>query len=233
MGILLPLQTIPLRVRNHALGYDITVYLKEFRIYDSYLKTDATSQFKVLSTDDSDLRRHWQRERKRAYRGSFRHFIHTLANGSAYKEGFRILFTTEKRIYPYNNARPDPSRNRDNRMDQVKMNPDQINDYWYYRRLGEIRLTTKEGYNFWEVVYLNEHPERPVSRMIGLEQFHASNFMSRVSFIELPHDEGLVDTRTALGIPPQVPVTYGYWGWSSCIPEWLPKNYQPAQSPSS
>lgn len=230
-GDLLAHSSKPLHLKNNALGYDITVHLRSFNMLDTHLRTRATTQFSAMKPSSAQQRQRWKRARERTYRGSFRHFIHAMVQGKLYEQGFRLLFTEKRRIYPLNNQRPDPTlthtKGNKDKNDQIIVKPNQIHKYWNYRKLGQIRMTTKRGYNYWKVVYMREHPEEGVARKMDLYKLHHVSSMHQVSFIKLPQGSGLVDTRTALGIPPHLPVTYGYWGWSSSIPEWLPKNYNP------
>jgi len=214
----------PLKLRNEALGYKIDVYLNEFSIYGSYLRTDASSKFTRMEAESDRQRRRWEWERKRAYEGSFRHFIHALPKGNLFEEGFRILLTDHPRIYSHDNESADTYRGLQffGRRDEVEVNDDQTDELWGYHKLGQIRLTSTKGYDYLKVVFMKERSERSLSRMMS------TNFsINQVSFLKFPKGSALVDAKTALGIPPKPPVIYGYWAWSSNIPEWLPKNYKP------
>lgn len=214
-GVLLAYADEPLELKNEALGYQITLYLKQFDIDDSYLRTDATSRFTELEPKNKKQLEYWKKERKRAYNGSFRHFLNALAKGETTDEGFRLLFTNERKTYYHSNAIPHTHR------ETKVFHPEK---FWNYNSKGQMKLTFKKGYKFLKVVYRNEHPEQSIGIMLRIKP---ELNLGQVSFIKLPKDSALIDLNTSFGIPPYLPITYGYWAWSSCIPEWLPKEYHP------
>lgn len=227
-GNLIAFSDTPLKIKNNALGYKITMYLREFGMYGTYLRTDATCQFTPLKPQSEEQRQRWNRQRRRAYEGSFRHFIHALTEGDTYDEGFRILYTEHRHIYSQGNAHPKRNLTFFSHSDEAEIKSKNAHTLWNYRKIGQIRLSFQKDYKYLKVVFVKEHPERSLARMMG------TNFsMNQVSFIKLPFGDALIDASTALGISVHTPIIYGYWAWSSGIPEWLPKNYTPQPNRSS
>jgi hypothetical protein len=94
----------PVRILNHALGYELIADLKNF----SWNVLGGTGQYRVtvrfveMEPESNRQRRRWNRARERAYNGSLRHFLLSLYEGRLSQNQFelvRINSQRETRIY--------------------------------------------------------------------------------------------------------------------------------------
>ncbi len=78
----------PLHIINGGLGYRLVYYLDTLRgnIRQSFYR--GTSQFSELAPESADEARQWQMNRRKAYRGSLRHFLSALARDELSEAGF-------------------------------------------------------------------------------------------------------------------------------------------------
>lgn len=206
---------VPLKLRNEALGYHIKLHLENFTIYKNNIRHTFASKFSSLEPKNERQKRQWQKERTRAYNGSFRHFLDALTDNKLYKAGFSIKLAKQRVAY-LTNAKP---QGMESNSEVTIKDPNKL---WYYLNLGQINLTFDKDYNFLKVIYYNEVPERSITVARG-----GSPTQNQISFLELPKGKAVIDVRSAMSIPPNYALKYGYWAWSSRIPEWLPKDYNP------
>ena len=81
---------VPLEVVNNALGYKIFCVIRTFRIQGTRLEYYVEPKFENLITENQDQQKRWLKNRVAAYRGSIRHFFHSLINDRLFEEGFVI-----------------------------------------------------------------------------------------------------------------------------------------------
>ena len=84
----------PVLVENRALGYWIEVELHDFRwkLHDEsgyFLFRDL--RFEEMVPENREQRRRWEANRKRAYQGSFRHFLVSLYNDQLSRNRFSVV----------------------------------------------------------------------------------------------------------------------------------------------
>lgn len=78
---------------NQSLGYKIKAYLKDF----VWSRSGAEGKYQIypffeeLNTSDENEKNNWQANRAKTYKGSFRHFLKSCAEGKVYEEGFRYI----------------------------------------------------------------------------------------------------------------------------------------------
>ena len=90
-NILKAYATEPLRIKNNALGYEITYWLEEYehRFAQQLLLFKGYTQFaKMRGKDKQQLR--WFKNRQLAYKGSLTHFLRSVYNSNTTKEGFVV-----------------------------------------------------------------------------------------------------------------------------------------------
>lgn len=80
----------PLVFENRTLGYRVHYHLKEFEGTYRSLRWDGEPLFEELPAADSAEAARWARNRRRAFRGSLRHFLLALLGDSLDAAGFRI-----------------------------------------------------------------------------------------------------------------------------------------------
>jgi hypothetical protein len=79
-----------LQVENRALGYKITFLLQEFEAGNSIFLYLAQPKYEFLSPKDKKEEIKWEKARFETYKGSLRHFLHTVATGTTQKAGFTV-----------------------------------------------------------------------------------------------------------------------------------------------
>lgn len=89
----------PLKIINRGLGYRIHAVLVSFSMRGDASHYQTKAQFTQLEPSDPEEERTWEQNRLRAYRGSFRHFVDALVNGTTKEEGFSVWRTP--RLYSY------------------------------------------------------------------------------------------------------------------------------------
>ncbi|HET6569017.1 MAG TPA: carboxypeptidase-like regulatory domain-containing protein [Rhodothermales bacterium] len=80
----------PLVIENHALGYRIQYFLKEFEAEAGRTKYDGEPLFEEMTPESPAQAAIWQGNRRKAYFGSFRHFILSVFDGSWKDQGFML-----------------------------------------------------------------------------------------------------------------------------------------------
>ena len=68
----------PLEIENRRLGYQLTYYLDEFSIDNKYTKYAGEFFFVEMEPINKRQAQKWEKNRKKAYLGSLRHFLATL-----------------------------------------------------------------------------------------------------------------------------------------------------------
>ena len=85
-GILEAHARTPLDIENRALGYRLQFHDLELTGHEDRLQWGGALQF--IEMDDAKQRRKWEKNRRKAYAGSPRHFLAALIAGTALDEGF-------------------------------------------------------------------------------------------------------------------------------------------------
>ena len=80
----------PIHVINRALGYELKAHLMLFDWNGPTGEYAVKLCFDELQPESAEESARWQKARKEAYMGSFRHFIRSLSLGEVYDEGFEI-----------------------------------------------------------------------------------------------------------------------------------------------
>lgn len=88
--------TAPLKIRNEALGYDITYWLDayEHQFVSGVVSYKGNAIFTEMK-GNSRKTRYWNNNREKAYRGSLTHFISAAYNGNTAEEGFTVNLIKE------------------------------------------------------------------------------------------------------------------------------------------
>lgn len=85
-------------VENRSLGYRIHLILDSFRLNNDSLIYGTYPRYEELIPQDKKEERTWAENRKRTYRGSFRHFIASLARSRLDKEGFALFDLSDNHL---------------------------------------------------------------------------------------------------------------------------------------
>ena len=97
-----------IRINNQALGYQINIMLRSFEhnIDDKFLKFVIYPKFENLNHLNKKEQQTWQENRRKAYIGSFNHFMTALATDYLSKEKFSLYYVI-----------------RPNRFERIRINP--------------------------------------------------------------------------------------------------------------
>ncbi|MEO1022719.1 MAG: carboxypeptidase-like regulatory domain-containing protein [Bacteroidota bacterium] len=204
----------PLIIVNKALGYEIEYQIEEFYSEEETVKIQGFTRFYPLSGSKKDETK-WVSERRRAYNGSFRHFIYTLSSpdSSFYeKSGFQVYYLDKQGL---NDPSPVDLSTIKKASDFYKQDPNS----------NLLVLHKPEKSKILAVLYTRENPERRLSML-----YQQMNENNQGSWIEFFGKDASLDARTGLLFPFSQIRLNGYWGITGRIPELLPKNYKPGHS---
>ena len=80
----------PLIIENHALGYRIQYFLKDFESEPTRVKYDGEPLFEEMTPESPEEAAAWTARRDSAFYGSFRHFILSVLAGRVEEQGFQL-----------------------------------------------------------------------------------------------------------------------------------------------
>lgn len=80
----------PLRIRNNALGYEVTYHLPRYETYSRSWTRYGTAEFDTIRAQNDKVRADWKEARRHTYKGSLYHFLDALKANDLEKEGFRV-----------------------------------------------------------------------------------------------------------------------------------------------
>jgi len=83
-------------VENKALGYILRLYLEQFSWENRMYNIAIQPTFEEMIPKNKKEKKKWEREREKAYNGSFRHFFTSLALGNCETEGFVVHEAVEE-----------------------------------------------------------------------------------------------------------------------------------------
>jgi hypothetical protein len=203
----------PLQIDNRALGYHIEYYLGIFRVGEP-TPTAATlfpgpvltfegqpkyTQLKPSSPEDT-LR--WQENRRRAFKGSLRHFLISLFNGELEREGFIIRLSSGVSL-----SASDPrTLLTATETDVIAEGPKSHEKILRFRGILEVE-------------YVRELTE------LGYDLVKKKGSDAQISWLTLNYDRVTIDSRglTKDWFPTTIS---GYWAWKR-VADALPLDYDP------
>ena len=195
----------PLVIENRALGYRIQYFLKEFIQSGNTIKYDGEPLFEALTPENDEQAAQWSENRRKAYFGSFRHFMLTLLDGRVKDEGFLSFrrFSLDRLHSTHDRFWIDPER-----------------------LLGEGPSPAEKELRFpgyLEVLYINELEDEAFLRWQGRGAWHSPR--NQRSWMKLTNGPTLVD-HTGEVIDPYGVTVYGYFAFERVADE-MPKEYRP------
>ncbi len=158
---------ISFSVFNYDTGYIIEVFLNNFRSMDDGLgvryRYDMDLFFRTIMTTNSDLISMWDKNRRKLYVGSSRHFLTNLAEGKHVSAGYRVyggqyseannsslgsavIFSGDIEIGPEAFFRKDPATNSFYLESNRELKVEYLNQFmgrgYDYKGLNELRYQT-------------------------------------------------------------------------------------------
>lgn len=201
----------PLKIINHAIGYDITYYLESFEKNNDGLR--YRGQIKFESRADSlgkFSKRELRIKRKKSYLGSWTHFKKSLLKGTLKKDGFRLYAVQDLSNISY------LKRNQRSESDIVVFK----GSYWeldFNNHIAVVYLKERESINFLIDEEFSSILHGDVSAGVNRgKQTSLLKLLKGPVRIDL---NGQVVDRFAL-------TTFGYWSWER-LANLVPINYDP------
>ena len=90
-GTLLAFANDIIEVENHALGYRIQYFLKDFAAEPTRIRYDGEPLFEEMEPDSPEQAALWEENRRKAFYGSFRHFMLAVLTDRAKDHGFETF----------------------------------------------------------------------------------------------------------------------------------------------
>lgn len=218
----------PLRVRNGALGYEVTYHVSRYVASSEARRRRGHFEFDTLAAESEAQRREWAKARKRTYQGSFRHFLHALEAGALKSEGFEVYWTS---VSPATRDHELGSARSEGGLEPVSKAADVTEPA---RRPDHLILVIPRS-EFLEVRFVREGESQQFARRYR----GGSGRSQQVSWIGIfGGTRVLVDTQSGdfvrrdwMGFGTYV--LRGYWGWSETAATALPGNYRPPGAPGT
>ncbi len=195
----------PLKIKNKALGYYITYYLKEFSQSGGLTKWDGDPLFTEMTPADSAQAAYWERNRRKAFYGSFRHFLLALINHRVDEAGF-ILYNHRQGINGY---RP----NNRNEVSGEEVIEQGRKDFLYQLNFfGRL-----------EIIYLRE--DEALAYVKWLPRTYRAPRGAQTSYLELNEHPVTIDSDGEV-ILPYAATQYGYFSFQR-LAYLTPRGYRP------
>lgn len=87
-GVFKAVASEPLEIENVALGYRIRYFLKDFESDRSRVRYDGEPLFEEMEATSAEQAATWETNRRKAFIGSFRHFLLSLLGEQVKEQGF-------------------------------------------------------------------------------------------------------------------------------------------------
>jgi len=195
----------PLIIENRALGYRIKYFLQDFEASGGVIRWDGEPLFAPLTASSIEEANRWKTNRRRAYFGSFRHFLRALLNDRLEQEAFTIYRIPRAGMY-HSLHRAD--RLQADREDILSVNTDNVAELDFNGRL--------------EVIYRGE-PESPKYRHWSREDRRPADIQT--SQVKLNDPPVRVD-RNGKIVEPYGATVYQYFAFER-LAELIPLDYLP------
>ncbi|MBN2102920.1 carboxypeptidase-like regulatory domain-containing protein [bacterium] len=202
-----------IRIRNQALGYDISLILENFRCGPNQIKYQIYPVFRPMPVQALDDSIRWVRQRQKTYLGSFRHFLRAAYHQSLDQEGLELY--------------------------EVKQVGNKIYTWGSTDRVGEdVKMAVKSDFPGLKSIclkghymLLSHHIPRKTDKFV--EQAQKADFYQlefyEPCFFNMNCDMALIDPLGNVHTPHAFSVS-GHW--SVCgVADMLPFEYQPDDSP--
>ena len=243
-GILYGHATKPILVENLALGYQLTFLLENFKADRKNKKILIAGRpfFEELLPNNPKMLKVWKENRKKAYYGSFTHFIQNLYSGELSLDEFEIfelvpvvnskkfdpIFLEEKLNYWKGREKESITRNQKKQCGDslryyeiLKSNPDF--EKGKSKRVVDVRaLIVEDQLNYdgyLKVIFKGEKPEKAFLKLIQEKSKYQVSIVHFNKGLKI-YENGYVDDVHKVFLE-------GYLAWSGKIAELVPLEYFP------
>lgn len=198
------LATEPLRIRNDALGYQLTYQLDSF-VY--FYNNDVSMYrgfcfFSELEGDDS-LHQVWTSNREKVYEGSKLHFMRSYYDSTLYENGFEIAIQDTR------------FKNKFNRIN----NPYDTSYYGALDSTLQIELWIPRKFS---ITYTRQRPDPSYLQQLKLP----ADVPIQISYIDL--SDAIAIQENGYYYEQSAWINQGYWGWKN-LGDLLPYDYVPKE----
>ena len=90
-GTLLAFASDIIEIENKALGYRVQYFLKDFAAEPTRIRYDGEPLFEEMEPESPEQAAEWEDNRRKAFYGSFRHFMLAVLSGRATEHGFETF----------------------------------------------------------------------------------------------------------------------------------------------
>lgn len=90
-GTLLAFAGEILEIENHALGYRVQYFLKDFAAEPTRIRYDGEPLYEEMEPESPEQAKMWEENRRKAFYGSFRHFLLAVLSGRGQEHGFETF----------------------------------------------------------------------------------------------------------------------------------------------
>jgi hypothetical protein len=207
----------PLRVRNEALGYELTFYLPRYRAEPNRRARYGPVEFDSLTAESDKQRAAWQVARLKTYQGSYEHFIHALQTNTLDREGFDVWVSNDVQWGP--NGRVGLGDKAIESASDI-VNPTPTPGYF-------MLVMPDRGYHL-KVRFTKEMESYEYARTRGS---FSSPRPNQTSALQLVGGPKLLVHRQTGGARNGRIIQRGYWGWYETASTVLPLSYRPPDGP--
>lgn len=204
----------PLRVRNEALGYELTFHLPRYRAAPDRRTRFGPVEFDTLQAQSPEQRAEWKTARRETYRGSYEHFLDALEADALDEEGFKV-WISDAPNWSVGPGTPDA---------QSYALEDASKIFERTETSGHAILSVPDRGDHLKVRYLREPESRVYVRMYRSGRSPEYSQTSVLLFVR--GKKVILDLRTGAIANGHI-VQRGYWGWYETAATLLPDSYRP------
>lgn len=195
----------PLQIKNEALGYTITYYLKDFSQAGGTTKWDGEPLFTEMKPAGPAQAAYWKHNRKQAFYGSLRHFLLALIHHRLDEDGF-ILYRHRQGVYGY-----------------MPGNKDKISGENLIETSDKDFLYDLSFFNRLEIVYLRE--DEAIEYVQWLPGAYRAPRRTQTSYLKLNEHPVTVDADGEI-LQPYGATQFGYFSFQR-LAYLTPRGYRP------
>ena len=200
---------VPLLIENQALGYKLEFVLVNFVATAQSLSYAGLTKFAELVPKSEEQVKRWEKNRRRAYRGSLRHFLRIICGTGERvdvrlkKEGF-VVFSFKYPWAPENQRATQP-----------------VNWMTFFRAGAQPHEVLLAFPDYLGVKYMREYEERGYLRHHQIER----DARAQESWLKLEQEVVSID-RSGRYLSDAALREFGYWAWKR-LADMLPVEYEP------